>query len=154
MPLPKVRAYNPDLPLDEPGNVRAWEGLRKEQEGQILEYERQEQQRRRLQGQPRSERSQGGLVNLPGYYQKGGLGISQMDTAAKQAHFGALNAQRAARLPGPRLTAVRQGRAPGVHLIHSPVPGRVDRIPISPWSSPRTCAADGAGSDISAWWGR
>jgi hypothetical protein len=147
--------------------------------------------------QPRSERSQGGLVNLPGYYQKGGLGIPQMDTAAKQAHFGALNALRAARLPGPRLSAVRQGRMPGVHLIHSPVPGRVDRIPMrartgsyilpadvvsglgqgntyagakmwgashwprgralwhqqyhSRWSSPRTYAADGAGSDISGW---
>jgi hypothetical protein len=36
-----------------------------------------------------------------------------MDTAAKQAHFGALNAMRAARLPGPRLSAVRTTRSLG-----------------------------------------
>jgi hypothetical protein len=33
-------------------------------------------------------------------------------------------------MAGPKLSAVRAPRAPGVHLIHSPVPGRVDRIPM------------------------
>ena len=55
--------------------------------------------------------------------QRGGpaLGIPQMNTAGKQAHFGAMNIARATK-PMPKI--------PGVHLIHSPVPGRVDRIPM------------------------
>ena len=52
----------------------------------------------------------------------GGLNIPEMNMAAKQAHFGALNAVRAEHLSMPKL--------PGVHLIHSAVPGRVDRIPM------------------------
>jgi hypothetical protein len=40
-----------------------------------------------------------------------------MNTFAKQAHFGALNVRPA-------------DNPPGAHLIHSAVPGRVDRIPM------------------------
>jgi hypothetical protein len=73
-----------------------------------------------------------GLVNVPrnyyerqggGGYQLGGpiktpqLGVPAMNTAAKQAHFGALNMR-------PSINP------PGAHLIHSAVPGRVDRIPM------------------------
>jgi hypothetical protein len=53
-----------------------------------------------------SLRAQGGLVNMPGYYERGGLGSPQMNSAATQAHFGALNAQRAAKLPGPHLSGL------------------------------------------------
>jgi hypothetical protein len=66
--------------------------------------------------------SRGGHVLHPGYYQfgggmpRGGLGLSQMNALSKQAHFGGLNTKAA--------------DLPGAHLIHSPVPGRVDRIPM------------------------
>jgi hypothetical protein len=58
--------------------------------------------------------ARGGLVNYQG---GGGLGLSQMNTLAKQAHFGAMNLR-------PSINP------PGAHLIHSAVPGRVDRIPM------------------------
>lgn len=49
----------------------------------------------------------------------GGLGIPQMNTAASQAHYSALNMRPAI------------GRAPGVHLMaSSSIPGRTDRIPM------------------------
>ena len=65
----------------------------------------------------------GGLIQL----QRGGmttpkLGISEMNTAFKQAHFGGINTRAA--------ESAVMGRAPGVHLINSHVPGRVDRIPM------------------------
>lgn len=66
--------------------------------------------------------SRGGHVLYPGYYQfgggmpRGGLGLSQMNALSKQAHFGGMN--------------VKAADMPGAHLIHSPVPGRVDRIPM------------------------
>jgi hypothetical protein len=76
--------------------------------------------------------AQGGLVPIRRQagggltFQLGGatpkLGISEMNTAFKQAHFGGINERSAE-------TAV-MGRAPGVHLINSHVPGRVDRIPM------------------------
>jgi hypothetical protein len=63
----------------------------------------------------------GGLVDEPGYYQRGGapaLGLPQMASAFKQAHFSGLNLKAA--IPKP----------PGMHLIQSGVPGRTDRIPM------------------------
>jgi hypothetical protein len=49
----------------------------------------------------------------------GGLGIPQMNTAASQAHYSAINMRPAI------------GRAPGVHLMaSSSIPGRTDRIPM------------------------
>jgi hypothetical protein len=60
-------------------------------------------------------------------FQTGGLTPSAMGTAAKQAYYTGLNTQRAARMPGARLGAIR---APSIHLISSSVPGRVDRIPM------------------------
>jgi len=127
-----------------------------------------------MSGYRRDYRAQGGLVDMPGYYQRGGLdaapklGIPQMDAAARDAHFGGLNLQHAilrpSRLPAvhvarppairpmnfrpanlrgslgpairpahiPPISARPAGgiRSPGVHLIHSSVPGRVDRIPM------------------------
>lgn len=127
-------------------------------------------------------RSQGGIVLYPGHYQlggglpRGGLGLSQMNTLSKQAHFGGLNTRvadvgavkqpsvAAAKPAGmstpmrptttmrgptapniriatpavhlaapstrmPSMPAAHLG-TPGAHLIHSPVPGRVDRIPM------------------------
>lgn len=60
-------------------------------------------------------------------FARGGLtafGAPQMNTFGKQAHFGGLNALRAAR------PAVQRLSAPSMHLISSSVPGRTDRIPM------------------------
>jgi hypothetical protein len=81
-------------------------------------------------GNQAQQRAQKVLGDFPPFttptFQLGGvtpkLGISEMNTAFKQAHFGGIN-ERAAE------SAV-MGRAPGVHLINSHVPGRVDRIPM------------------------
>src|SRR5262249_10560428 len=85
----------------------------------------------------------------------GGLGIPQMDTPGKEAHFGALDVQRAEHFPpfhlGPvhtahapavrgniaarpsgriRSTPVRSMPSPRLHLTHSSVPRRTDRTPM------------------------
>jgi hypothetical protein len=71
--------------------------------------------------------AQGGLVNVP-HLAAGGLGIPQMNTAFKQAHFTGLNTRAAIPKTG-HLHAL--ARLPGVHLINSSsVPGRTDRIPM------------------------
>jgi len=61
----------------------------------------------------------GGYVDQPGYYQRGGLGVPQMNTMASQAHYSAINMRPAI------------GRPPGIHLMaSSSIPGRTDRIPM------------------------
>src|SRR5262249_11465308 len=61
----------------------------------------------------------GGYVDQPGYYQRGGLGVPQMNTMASQAHYSAINMRPAI------------GRPLGVHLMaSSSIPGRTDRIPM------------------------
>jgi len=70
---------------------------------------------------------QGGLVDVP-HLAGGGLGIPQMNTEFKQAHFTGLNTRAAIPKAG-HLHALQ--RMPGVHLINSAsVPGRTDRIPM------------------------
>jgi len=67
-----------------------------------------------------SNLARGGPVRLA----VGGLGIPQMNTAFKQAHFTGLNTRASIPKPTPIL------KVPGAHLIHSTVPGRTDRIPM------------------------
>jgi hypothetical protein len=68
----------------------------------------------------RGSNAAGAPLPTPGSLQRGGgLGIPQMNTAASQAHYSAINMRPAI------------GRAPGVHLMaSSTVPGRTDRIPM------------------------
>ena len=77
-------------------------------------------------GSTAQQRAQKVLGDFPPFttptFQRGGLTIPAMNTEFKQAHFGGLNTRQAE-------TEV-MGRAPGVHLINSHVPGRVDRIPM------------------------
>jgi hypothetical protein len=67
-----------------------------------------------------SRLARGGPVHLA----VGGLGVPQMNTAFKQAHFTGLNTRASIPKPPPIL------KVPGAHLIHSTVPGRTDRIPM------------------------
>jgi hypothetical protein len=142
VPLPRPRPYNPNLPQNEPGNQRAlrtmiqtspimrafenWGKTQQEEQERRPRYETEQERELQRQEQWRKEylerqqRERGGLIDLPGRYAQGGLGLPQMNTAGMQAHFGALNALRAARLPGPRLSAVRAGvRAPARAYRHS-----------------------------------
>jgi hypothetical protein len=61
--------------------------------------------------------SLGGLVQAPGYYAAGGLGLSAMRSHGTQAHYSGSNVKPAI-------------KPPGVHLVNSNVPGRNDRIPM------------------------
>ena len=88
----------------------------------------------------------GGLVPLP--RQTGGLTLGGMNTLSKQAHFTGLNTRAA--IPKP-----------GVHLISSSVPGRVDRIPMRAGSGSYILPADvvsglGQGNTMAgaAMWGK
>jgi hypothetical protein len=67
-----------------------------------------------------SRLARGGPVHLA----VGGLGVPQMNTAFKQAHFTGLNTRASIPKPTPIV------KVPGAHLIHSTVPGRTDRIPM------------------------
>src|SRR5215475_10475251 len=68
----------------------------------------------------RGSRAAGSPWSTPGSMQRGGgLGLPQMNTAASQAHYSAINMRPAI------------GRTPGVHLLaSSSIPGRTDRIPM------------------------
>jgi hypothetical protein len=82
-------------------------------------------------GMPGRPCAQGGYITEPGYYQRGGLGIPQMNTMASQAHYSAMNLRPAI------------GRLPGMHLMSSSaIPGRTDRIPMRARSGSFVLPAD------------